>query len=113
MMSSGTILTPLLLRQSRARVILKPMRDWAALSIEDRAYIEDSLMQALNSEGMKGAVTRWNMPAELPHWQLIIQTLWCADKPEHDVALALKKARAAAGIHAPRNAVLLKCPSTK
>jgi hypothetical protein len=86
------------------------MPDWTDLYEEERRDIESKLMIALSSIGIKGAMTRWNMPSQLPHWQLVIQTSWCADKPHHDVALALEQAMARADIQAPLGAVILGGP---
>jgi hypothetical protein len=86
------------------------MPDWTALSVEDRAYIEDRLMRALNYIGVKGALTRWNEPTKLPYWQLVIQSSWRADKQRHVVAQALDQAMARADIQAPLNSIILGGP---
>ena len=86
------------------------MSDWTNLYEEERRDIESKLMIALNSIGITGTVTRWNMPSHLPHWQLVIQTSWCADKPHQTVALALEQAMARADIQAPMCAVILGGP---
>ena len=89
------------------------MRDWTALSEYERKDIEDKIMAALNSIGIKGAVTRWNKPGPLPHWQLMLETKWCASMSQNDVARALEQSMARADIQAPANSVMLKRPHEK
>jgi hypothetical protein len=89
------------------------MPNWSALSEDDRNDMENKVVASLNSIGIKGAVARWNMPAELPHWQLIIETSWCASKAPNDVARSRDQAMARAGIYAPMNGVILKSPQEK
>ena len=91
-------------------MILPFMQDWTNLYEEERRDIENKIMRALSSIGIKGGVSRWNMPAQLPHWQLIIQTSWCADKSRREVSLALEQAMARADIQAPMNGVILGGP---
>ncbi len=93
---------------ARSRAILQPMRNWLALSEDERKDIENNLMAALNSIGIKGAVTRWSSPGHLPHWRLTIETSWCANKSRNDVSRALEQAMARVDIEAPINGVLLR-----
>jgi hypothetical protein len=86
------------------------MRDWTALSEEERSEIESKLVAALNSIGIKGAVTRWNVPSQLPHWQLVIETSWCDKQPRSDILIARDQAMARADIQGPMNGVILKSP---
>jgi hypothetical protein len=87
------------------------MRDWTALSDEERNDIESKLRAALNSIGIKGAVTRWNKPAQLPHWQLVIETSWCDKQPRSNILIARDQAMARADIEGPMNGVILKSPA--
>ena len=89
------------------------MRDWTALSEEERNEIESKLMAALNSIGIKGAVTRWNKPAHLPHWQLVIETSWCDKQPRSNVLIACDQAMARADIEGPLYGVILKSHAGK
>ena len=84
------------------------MPNWAALSEDDRNDIENKLIAALNSIGIRGATARWNAPAYLHHWQLIIETSWCDTKSRNEAAIAREQAMARADIQAPINGVLLK-----
>jgi hypothetical protein len=84
------------------------MRDWTTLSENERNDIEYKLIAALNSIGVRGATVQWNMPAQLPHWQLIVETSWCASKSRNGVAIAREQAMARADIQAPINGVILK-----
>ena len=86
------------------------MQDWTDLYEDERRDIENKLMKALSSLGIKGAVTRWNMPAKPPHWQLIIQSSWCTDKTHQAVTIVLEQAMARAGIQAPRNGIVFSGP---
>ena len=89
------------------------MRDWTALSEEERNDIESKLRAALNSIGIKGAVTRWNKPAQPPHWQLVIETSWCDKQPRSNIMIARDQAMARADIEGPMNGVILKSPAGK
>jgi hypothetical protein len=89
------------------------MHDWTALSEDERKDIENKVMVALKSVGIKGAVTRWNKPAQLPHWQLIIQTSWCERQSRSDILSVRDQAMARADIQAPTNAVILKSHKEK
>jgi hypothetical protein len=89
------------------------MHDWTALSEDERKDIENKVMVALKSVGIKGAVTRWNKPAQLPHWQLIIQTSWCERQSRSDILSVRDRAMARADIQAPTNAVVLKSHKEK
>jgi hypothetical protein len=89
------------------------MQDWTALSENERKDIEDKIMAALNSNGIKAAIARWNMPGPLPHWQLMLETPWCASMSRNDVARALEQAMARADIAGPVNGVTLKRPHEK
>lgn len=84
------------------------MQNWAALSEDDRNDIENKVLAALNSIGIKDTIAHWNKPAQLPHWQLIIETSWCASKPRSDVARAREQAMARANIYGPMNGVVLR-----
>lgn len=107
---ADTIRMSLSLPPVRTRVILNAMRDWTALSEHERREIEDKLMAALNSIGIKGAATRWNMPGRIPHWQLIIETSWCAGKSWNSVSTAQGQAMARADIQGPAHGVVLRSP---
>jgi|ERR1019366_76864 hypothetical protein len=74
------------------------MRDWTALSEDEIKNIEAKIVAALNSIGIKVAKARWNMPVPLPHWQLMIETPWCASMSRNDVDRALEQAMARADI---------------
>jgi hypothetical protein len=89
------------------------MQDWTALSENERKDIEDKIMAALNSNGIKAAIARWNMPGPLPHWQLMLETPWCASMSRNDVARALEQAMARADIAGPVNGIILKRPHEK
>ena len=89
------------------------MADWTTLSEAERNDIKNRLIAALNSTGIKGAVTRWNKPAQLPHWQLIIQTSWCERQSRRDVLSVRDQAVARADIQAPINGVILKSHKEK
>ena len=89
------------------------MRDWTALSEEERNDIESKLKAALNSIGIEGAVTRWNKPAPPPHWQLVIETSWCDKQPRSNIMIARDQAMARADIEGPRDAVILKSPARR
>lgn len=87
------------------------MQEWSALSVEDRAIIEDRILTELGEVGIKGAVTRWIKPSHLRPWQLVIQTSWCSDKPASNVDVALDQAMARADVQAPKNVVMLMGPT--
>jgi hypothetical protein len=89
------------------------MPDWTALSEGERKDIEDKLRAALNSIGIKGATSRWNKPAVLHHWQLIIETLWCTNKTRTAIIRSLEQAMARTGIQTPINGIVLKSPPEK
>jgi hypothetical protein len=89
------------------------MRDWTALSEDEIKDIEAKIVAALNSIGIKVAKARWNMPGPLPHWQLMLETKWCASMSQHDVARALEQSMARADIQAPINGIILKRPHEK
>ena len=89
------------------------MADWTSLSEAERNDIKNRLIAALNSLGIKGAVPRWNKPAQLPHWQLIIQTSWCERQSRSDVLSVRDQAMARADIQAPINGVILKSHKEK
>ena len=89
------------------------MRDWTALSEDEIKNIEAKIVAALNTIGIKVAKARWNMPGPLPHWQLMIETPWCASMSRNDVDRALEQAMARAGIQAPINGIILKRPHEK
>jgi len=84
------------------------MRNWLALSEDERTDIENGLKAALNSIGIKGAITGWSGPGHLPHWRLTLETSWCANKSRNDISRALEQAMARADIQAPVNGVHLK-----
>jgi hypothetical protein len=84
------------------------MPDWTSLSETERKDIEHRLTATLSSFGIKGATAWWNKPAQLPHWQLIIQTSWC-DRESRTGALRVKEqAMARADVQGPMNSVVLK-----
>ena len=83
------------------------------MSEAERNAIKDKLIAALNSIGIKGAVTRWNKLAQPPHWQLIIQTSWCERQSRRDVSSVRDQAMARADIQAPINSVILKSHKEK
>jgi hypothetical protein len=89
------------------------MADWTALSEDERKDIENKLRAALNSLGIKGAMTRWNKPAQLPHWQLIIQTSWCERQSRSDILGVRDQAMARADVQAPMKGVILKSHKEK
>lgn len=89
------------------------MRDWTALSAAERNDIEHKLIAALNSIGIKGAVTRWNVPSQLPHWKLLIETPWCNEHGRGEILIALDQALARADIQVPMDGVILKSPSKR
>jgi len=89
------------------------MQDWTALSEDEIKNIEAKIVAALNSIGIKVAKARWNMPGLLPHWQLMLETPWCASMSRNDVARALEQAMARADIHGPLNGITLKRPHEK
>jgi hypothetical protein len=82
--------------------------DWTALSEDERNDIKQKLIAALNSIGIKGATARWNNPAQLPHWQLIIQTSWCDQQSRSDVLRVRDQVMAKADIQGPMNSVILR-----
>jgi hypothetical protein len=94
-------------------VILPAVPDWTALSEDERKAIKQKLIAALNSVGIKGATARWNNPAQLPHWQLIIQTSWCDWQSRNDVLRVRDQAMARADLQAPINGVILKSHKEK
>jgi hypothetical protein len=81
---------------------------WATLSEAERSDIEDKVIAALESLGVKGATTWWNKPAQLSYWQLIIQSSWCEMHSRTDAFKVTDQAIAAAKIEAPRNDIILK-----
>jgi hypothetical protein len=89
------------------------MPDWTALSEYERNNIEAKIVAALNSNGIRAAIARWNKPGPLPHWQLMLETPWCASMSRDDVARALEQAMARADISGPVNGVTLKRPHEK
>jgi hypothetical protein len=89
------------------------MQDWTALSEDERKDIEAKIVAALNSNGIRAAKAQWNMPGPLPHWQLMLETPWCASMSRNDVARALEQAMARADIPGPLNGVTLKRPHEK
>jgi hypothetical protein len=89
------------------------MPDWTALSEDERKDIEDKLREALNSIGIKGAMTRWNKSPVLHHWQLVIETLWCANKTRTAIIRSLEQAMARTDIQAPKNGVILRSHKEK
>lgn len=89
------------------------MQNWAALSEDDRNDIENKVLAALNSIGIKDTIAQWNKPAKLPHWQLIIETSWCSSKSRSDVVIARDQAMARADIQRPMNGVVLRRPQEK
>ena len=89
-------------------MILHAVRNWVILSEDERNNIGNELIAALNSIGVGGATAQWNMPAHLPHWQLIIESSWCASKSRNEVSIAREQAMARADIQAPINGVILK-----
>ena len=84
------------------------MRNWLDLSEDEREEIENELLAALNSIGVKGAMAHWSSPGLLPHWRLTIETSWCAGKSRNDISRALEQAMARADIQAPVNGIHLK-----
>ena len=84
------------------------MADWTALSEDEKNDIKNKLIAALNSIGIKGATAWWNKPAVLHHWQLIIETLWCANKTRTAIIRSLEQAMARADVQGPMNGVILK-----
>jgi hypothetical protein len=84
------------------------MPDWTVLSEDERNEIKNKLIAALNSLGIKGAMARWNKPAQLPHWQLIIQTSWCDRNSRSDALRVRDQAMARADVHIQINGVILK-----
>ena len=89
------------------------MQDWTALSDDEIKNIEAKIVAALNLIGIQVARARWNMPGPLPHWQLMLETPWCASMSRNDVARALEQAMARADIAGPVNGVTLKRPHEK
>jgi hypothetical protein len=89
------------------------MRNWVILSEVERIGIGKKLVAALNSIGVEGATVQWNMPSHLPHWQLIIESAWCASKSRNEVSIAREQAMARADILAPINGVILKSSPPK
>jgi hypothetical protein len=89
------------------------MADWTSLSAVERNDIEHKLIAALNSIGIKVAVTRWNVPSQLPHWQLLIETSWCKEHIRSEILIALDQAMARADVQAPINGVILKSHKEK
>ena len=84
------------------------MVDWSALTEAERNDIENKVLAALNSIGVQSETTCWNKPAQLPHWQLIIQTPWCDKHSRGDVSRAKEQAIARAQVEAPINGIILK-----
>ena len=94
-------------------MILEAVQDWTALSEDERNEIKNKLITALNYLGIKGATARWNKPAQVPHWQLIIQTSWC-DRNSRSAALMLRdQAIARAVVQGPMDGVILKSHKEK
>jgi hypothetical protein len=89
------------------------MADWTALSEDERKDIEAKIVAALNCNGIRAEVARWNTPGPLPHWQLMLETPWCASMSRNDVTRALEQAMARADIQSPINGVTLKRPHEK
>jgi hypothetical protein len=84
------------------------MPDWTALSEDERNDIQQKLLAALNSLGIKGATAWWSKPAELPHWQLVIQTSWCERQSRSDALRVRDQAMARADVQGPINGIILK-----
>lgn len=102
-----TLIVPKDLRRDEAGV------DWSALSQDKRSDIANKIVATLNSIGIKNVIPRWQRPAQLPHWQLVIETSWCAHKSQSDVSRALGQAIARASMYAPINGIVLKSSRQK
>jgi len=84
------------------------MADWSTLSEAERNDIENKILAALDSIGIRGAMAQWNKPAQLPHWQLIIQSSWCDEHSHSDILRAKEQAIARAEVQGPMNGIILK-----
>lgn len=86
------------------------MADWTALSERQRNTIQNKILAALSSMAIQEVRPRWQAPGALPHWQLILETLWCASRSHSDINHAREEAIRRAGINVPMNGVVLKKP---
>jgi hypothetical protein len=86
---------------------------WSELSQDQKSNIANKIVAALNSIGIKDTTARWRIPEQLPHYQLIIETPWCASKSRGDVSRALDQAIARASIYVPMNGIILGSPQQK
>lgn len=81
---------------------------WAELSTKQQDEIGRKLLAALASLSIGDVSLRWLPPDSLPHWQLIAETTWCANKSQDTVREAREKAIGRAAIDPPMGGVILK-----
>jgi hypothetical protein len=89
-------------------VVAQLVADWSSLSEAERSDIENKVLAALNSLGIKSESVWWNKPAQLPHWQLIIQTSWRDRHSRGDASRVREQAIVRAEVQAPMNGIILK-----
>jgi hypothetical protein len=80
------------------------------LTNSEREIIRDEVVAALNSMGIGELKYHREKPGSLPHWQLIVESNWCAAHSPDDTRRAGAQAKTRAGVDGPLSCVVLISP---
>jgi hypothetical protein len=86
---------------------------WAALTPAEMKDIETKISGALGSLGVGAITTLWKSPSAIPHFTLIAETPWCANRSPATIARVKEHAIQRAEIFVPGGGLILRNPSQR